>query len=61
MTSVSEYVANFKGGVGVAALKYSSKFRVHYMDKIHTKHDTIFSEANIKFLAEGALRLMEKL
>jgi hypothetical protein len=53
--------ANFKGGVGVAALKYSKKLRAFYMDKIHTKHDTVFSEANIKFLAEGALRLVEKL
>lgn len=53
--------ANFKGGVGVAALKYSSKFRVHYMDKIHTKHDTVFSESNIGFLTDGAVRLTEHL
>lgn len=53
--------ANFKGGVGVAALKYSSKFRVHYMDKIHTKHDTVFSVSNIRFLTDGAVRLTEHL
>lgn len=53
--------ANFKGGIGVAALKYSKKFRVHYMDKIHTKNDTVFSESNIKFLTDGAVRLTEHL
>jgi len=53
--------ANFKGGVGVAALKYSKKFRVLYMDKIHTKHDTVWNAANINFLTEGAVRLCDKL
>ena len=53
--------ANFKGGVGVAALKYSKIFRALYMDKIHTKHDTVFNEANIKFLTEGAVRLIDNL
>ena len=53
--------ANFKGGVGVASLKYSAKLRALYMDKIHTKHDTVFSEANIKFLADGAVKLVDHL
>ncbi len=52
---------NFKGGVGVASLKYSKKLRTLYMDKIHTKHDTVFSEANIEFLKNGALRLVDEL
>lgn len=53
--------ANFKAGVGVASLKYSKKLHTLYMDKIHTKHDTVFNEANIKFLAEGAVRLLNEL
>lgn len=53
--------AHFKGGVGVAALKYSEKFRVLYMNKIHTKHDTVWSEANVKFLTAGAVELANHL
>ncbi len=53
--------ANFKGGVGVASLKYSKKLRALYMDKIHTKHDTVFTEENIEFLTAGAVELIEYL
>ncbi len=53
--------ANFKGGVGVASLKYSKKLRTLYMDKIHTKHDTVFTEENIEFLTAGAVELANKL
>lgn len=53
--------ANFKGGVGVASLKYSKALRALYMDKIHTKHDTVFNEANIKFLTDGAVMLVDHL
>ncbi len=53
--------ANFKAGVGVASLKYSKKLRTLYMDKIHTKHDTVFSEANIEFLKSGAVKLIGEL
>lgn len=53
--------ANFKGGVGVASLKYSKTLRTLYMDKIHTKHDTVFSEANIEFLKNGAVKLIDEL
>lgn len=53
--------ANFKGGVGVASLKYSKALRALYMDKIHTKHDTVFNEANIKFLTDGAVKLVDHL
>ncbi len=51
--------ANFKCGVGVAALKKSKKFSFLYMDKIHTKKDTVFQEENIKFLVDGSLKLVE--
>ncbi|MGM9642603.1 MAG: M28 family metallopeptidase [Eubacteriales bacterium] len=53
--------ANFKAGVGVAALKYSKRFKLLYMDKIHTKHDTVFVEENIDFLTKGALELVVQL
>lgn len=53
--------ANFKAGVGVASLKYSKKLRALYMDKIHTKHDTVFNEANIEFLTKGAVELVDQL
>ncbi len=51
--------ANFKCGVGVAALKKSEKFNVLYMDKIHTKKDIVFQEENIKFLVDGSVKLVE--
>ena len=49
--------ANFARGVGVAALKGKGKFL--YMDRIHTKRDTVYAEENITYLAEGAVRLVE--
>ena len=50
--------ANFRLGVGVAALK-KSKHGILYMDKIHTKKDTVFEEENIEFLKNASLRLTE--
>ncbi len=49
----------FKNSVGIAALK-TSKHRMIglYMDKIHTKHDTVYDERNINALTvllEGAV------
>ncbi len=52
---------HFKCGVGIAALKYSKFFKTEYMDRIHTKKDVIFYEANIDFLANGALKLADEL
>ena len=46
-------------GVGVAALKKSGKLGVLYMDRIHTKKDTIYMQENIDFLVEGSLRLID--
>ena len=51
--------ANFKRGVGVAALK--GKGRLLYMDRIHTSKDTVYEEGNIACLAEGAVRLARNL
>ncbi len=53
--------ANFKAGVGVAALNYSPKLRTLYMDKIHTDKDRVFDEGNIEFLTSGAVRLCDEL
>lgn len=48
--------ANFKCGVGVAALK-KTKHGLLYMDKIHTPKDTVYREENIAYLVEGCVRL----
>ncbi len=49
--------AKFPCGVGVAALKYSKRLGTHYMDRIHTKKDIVFSEENITYLAERSVAL----
>lgn len=51
--------AIFNRGVGVASLKYSKKLKTLYMDKIHTKNDTVFEEKNIEFLSDCAVALAE--
>ncbi len=48
-------------GVGVAALKKSKKLGVLYMDKIHTKKDTVYNEENIEFLVKGSMRLIDRI
>lgn len=48
----------FKNGVGVAALK-KSKGGILYMNRIHTKKDTIYNEENIEFLVNGSVKLAE--
>lgn len=52
---------NFPCGVGVAALKNGKRFPVAYLDRIHTKRDTVYQEENIAFLTAGALRLADRL
>ena len=52
--------ANFKNGIGVAALK-RTKRGLLYMNRIHTPRDTVYREENIRFLTEGAIRLTENL
>jgi len=52
--------AQFKRGVGVCALKKSPIFG-YYMDRIHTKKDTVMMEENIHLLTEGAVHLAETL
>lgn len=47
--------------LGVAALKKSKKLGVLYMDRIHTKKDTVYMQENIEFLVKGSLGLIESL
>ena len=49
---------NFPCGVGVAALKKSKFLNILYMDRIHTKKDTVYCEENIKFLVDGSIKLL---
>ena len=46
--------AGFPMAIAVAALKYKKPFG-YYMDKIHTKHDTVFDESNIAYLTERTI------
>ncbi len=52
--------AHFPHGVGVAALKRTNGGLL-YMDRIHTKRDTVYDEANIAYLVAGSVRLAERL
>ena len=45
----------------IFALKKSKKLGILYMDRIHTKKDTIYQEENIDFLKKGSIKLTEML
>ncbi len=49
--------AQFRRGIGVCALKKSKLFG-YYMDRIHTKRDTVLDEENIALLLRGTIRLI---
>lgn len=51
---------NFPVGIGVAALKKKKGLGL-YLDRIHTKKDTVFMEENIHFLTEGTIQFLETL
>jgi len=53
--------ANFKCGVGVAALKKAKNSNLLYMNRIHTKRDVIYQEENIEFIKNGAVELVKKI
>lgn len=53
--------ANFKQGVGVAALKKIKRTNILYMDRIHTKKDTVYQEENIDFLVESSVKFTQML
>ena len=48
--------ARFRRGVGVAALKKAPLIG-YYMDRIHTRRDTVLEEENVQLLCRGVLRL----
>lgn len=48
---------SFKCAAGVCALKTGRRFKVQYLDRIHTKRDTVFDTRNIELLRDGAVRL----
>ncbi len=50
--------ANFPLGVGVCSLKTNNLFKSGYIDRIHTKNDTVFRKENIEFLINGSVSLI---
>lgn len=52
--------AGFPMAIAVASLKYKKPFG-YYMDRIHTKRDTVFEKENIHYLKERTIRLIEHL
>ena len=48
--------AVFRRGVGIAALKKAPVIG-YYMDRIHTRRDTVLEEENIQLLRDGAVAL----
>ncbi len=52
--------AQFPCGVGVAALKETRRGLL-YMNRIHTKRDTVYEEENIAYLVSGSVRLTRAL
>ena len=51
--------ANFPMGVGVAALKKKKGIGL-YLDRIHTKKDTVLMQENLDCLVEGTLRYLDQ-
>lgn len=51
----------FKKGIGVCAMKKNKFFKSGYIDRIHTKRDTIFRDENIMYLAEGSYKLYKNI
>lgn len=52
--------ASFKKGVGVAAFR-KTKHGLLYLNRIHTKKDTVYEQKNIDFLKNGSINLLELL
>lgn len=49
--------ANFPVSIGVAAMNRKKRIGL-YLDKIHTKKDTVLDETNLQYLRENTLKLM---
>lgn len=52
--------AGFPVAIAVAALKHKKPFG-YYMDRIHTKNDTVFDERNIAYLSEHTVQFIESI
>ncbi len=50
----------FKRGVGIFSMK-RTKRGLLYMDRIHTKRDTVYRQENIEWLVESCTRLVESI
>lgn len=50
--------ALFPCGVAVAALKRTKWLNILYMNRIHTKHDTVYQENNISFLVNSTIKFV---
>lgn len=50
----------FDRGIGVASMR-KTKWGLLYMNRIHTRRDTVYREANIEYLVDGCIRLTESL
>lgn len=51
---------NFPINIAVAALK-RRRFLGYYLDRIHTKHDTVFREENIRYLIKSSIKFVQLL
>lgn len=51
---------NFPINIAVAALK-RKRFLGYYLDRIHTKHDTVFMEENIRYLIKSSIKFVQLL
>ena len=52
--------AGFPTAIAVASLKYKEPFG-YYMDRIHTKRDTVFQEENIAYLAHHTIDFLDSI
>lgn len=52
--------AGFPVAIAVASLKYKKPIG-YYMNRIHTKRDTVFEEENIAYLTERTVQLIESI
>ena len=52
---------NFSCGIGVAALKRTKRGNILYMNRIHTKRDTVYTEENIAYLVKASTAFVQTL
>jgi hypothetical protein len=52
---------NFPCGVGVSAMNRTKNGKILYMNRIHTKADTVWREENIAYLTDCSLALIKEM